>query len=114
MNREWKGNMQRRFDRRLWPFILSLLLACGSVSVPTHVRADIAAGGDAPGTPPPDAGDPDWPTSPPPSRNVKPGPGKGAISPIPSASPTRANWVTWLKWTIRMAYGSTWRVFFRV
>src|SRR5689334_3970689 len=109
LNREWKGNMQRRFDRKLWTLILSLLLACGSVSVPTYTRADVASGGDVPGNPPPDAGDPDWPASPPAGRNLKPGPGKGANTQTQGGYQARTNWVTWMKLVIRMAYGSTWR-----
>jgi hypothetical protein len=115
MNREWKGNMQRRFDRRLWTLILSMLLACGSLSVPTYVRADLAGGeNNSPGTPPPDGGDPDWPTSPPTGRNMKAGPPKGVNGPSRDAYQARTSWVMWMKWTIRVAYGSTWRVFFRV
>lgn len=115
IDREWKGNMQRRFDRKLWTLILSLLLACGTVSMPTYVRADLAGGDtNAPGAPPPDGGDPDWPTGGAPGRNMKAGPPKGANVPAQNAYEARTRWVTWMKWAIRVAYGSTWRVFFRV
>ena len=112
--REWKGNMQRRFDRKLWTFILTLLLACGSVSVPTYVRADLA--GDAPpsGPPAPDAGDPDSPQGPKPAAS-KVGPPKGANNPAADTyAPPASRWALWMKWAIRVAYGSTWRIFFRV
>ncbi len=115
MNREWKGNMQRRFDRRLWSLILALFLACGSLSVPTYVRADLAGGeGNTPGAPGPDAGDPDFPQGPK-GNMTKVGPPKGANNPSQDLFPSRSSqWVTWMKWAIRVAYGSTWRVFFRV
>lgn len=114
MNREWKGNMQRRFDRKLWTLILSLLLACGSVSVPTYVRADLAGDIGPSGPPAPDAGDPDYPAGPKGNMN-KVGPPKGANNPSQDASAFRASrWVMVMKWAIRVAYGSTWRVFFRV
>ena len=113
MNREWKGNMQRRFDRRLWSLILSLLLLGGSMAAPTYVRADFAPG--EPGTPPPpEGGDPDWPDNKPTGKSVKVGPPRGVSSPVAGGITPRTHWVTWVKWTIRVAYGSTWRVFFRV
>lgn len=108
--------MQRRFDRKLWTLILSLLLAWGSLSGPTYVRADVAGGETSvPSAPPPDGGDPDWPNAGGPSgKNLKPGPTKGANGPAQDAYQARTRWVTWMKWVIRVAYGSTWRVFFRV
>lgn len=104
--------MQRRIDRRLWTLILSLLLlGGGSFSLPTAVRADFAPG-DTSTPPPPEGGDPDWPDRPT-GRQVKQGPPKGAGSPA-QAYQARTSWVTWMKWTIRVAYGSIWRVISRV
>ena len=105
--------MQRRFDRKLWTLILSLLLACGSVSVPTYVRADLAGDSPPAGPPAPDAGDPDYPAGPK-GNLTKVGPPRGVNNPARDSFAARTSWVTWLKWTIRVAYGSTWRVFFRV
>jgi len=106
--------MQRRFDRKLWTLILSLMLACGALSAPTYVRADLAGDSPPAGPPAPDAGDPDYPQGP--KGNMsKVGPPKGANNPSADGYVSRTSrWVTWMKMVIRVAYGSTWRVFFRV
>ena len=105
--------MRRRFDRRLWTLILSLLLlGGGSLSLPTYLRADQAPSDPAP-TPPPDGGDPDWPQGPQ-SKSPKPGPSRGAGNPTGDSYAARnSRMVQWMKWTFRVAYGSTWRIFFR-
>ena len=113
MNREWKGNMQRRFERTLWTLILSLLLlGGGSLSLPTAVRADYA-GEPIPGTPAPDSGDPDFPQGPKPASS-KLGPPRGVNTPTGDTYASRTSrMLQWMKWTLRVAYGSTWRFFFR-
>jgi hypothetical protein len=113
MYRERKGNMQRRFERRLWTLILTLLLlGGGSVSLPTAVRADFAPGET--GNPPaPDAGDPDFPQGPK-GGMTKVGPPRGVNSPTGETYVSRTGrMVLWMKWTFRVAYASTWRIFFR-
>ena len=105
--------MQRRFERRLWTFILTLLLLGGGApSLPTAVRADMASGETSP-PPGPDAGDPDWPTKPTGSA-PKVGPPRGVNQPAHDTYASRTSqMVLWMKWTIRVAYASTWRLFFR-
>ena len=115
MDREWKGHMRRRFDRRLWTLILSLfLIGGGSLSLPGAVRADITPTDPAPG-PPPDGGtgDPDWPQGP--ARSPKPGPTRGASNPSRENSQARrGGMLQWMKWSFGVVYGSIYRILFRV
>ena len=105
--------MRRRFDRRLWTLILSLLLlGGGSFSLPTYVSAD-SAPRDPVAPPPPDGGDPDWPTGPQ-NKSPRPGPARGAGNPTGDSYAARqGRMVLWMKWTFRVAFGSTYRIFFR-
>lgn len=113
MNREWKGHMRRRFDRRLWTLILSLLLVGGaSLTSPTFVRADLASGESQPAAPPPDGGDPDWPQGPQ-GKSPKPAPTRGAGSSAGDSYRARNIRIQWVKWALRVAYVSTYRIFFR-
>ena len=114
MNREWKGHMRLRFDRKLWTLILSLiLLGGGSLTSPPQVRADFAPGEPAPPAPPDGGiGDPDWPQSP--GRQMKPST-KGGGHATPAGNITRPRgFAMWMKWSFRVAYGSIYRLIFRV
>ena len=65
--------MRRKAHNRLWTFVFTLLLCVASMaSMPRNVRADQLPGEPPPtSTPPPGAGDPDWPAGV--GRTPKPG-----------------------------------------
>ena len=106
--------MLRRFERRLWALILSLfLIGAGTTMSPPRVQADYVPGETVP--PPPDggAGDPDWPQSP--GRQMKSPTPKGGGRAIPVRDTSLTGGMRmWMKWSFRVAYGSIYRLIFRV
>ena len=108
--------MRRNAHNRMWTLLFTLLLCVAStVSLPSHLRADVVPSSDpAPPTPPdPQGGDPDWPTNI--GHSPKPGAARGrnlAVARGNNAAARRDQFSVWMI-RVRMAFATGFRVFFR-